>query len=293
MALCEISAADVQRYLAGLVARPLAPSSVRRIFTILDQLLDAARDCELIAANPAERARLPRLVRSETRFLTPPELERLAVAITEPYRVMVLVMAYATLRIGEGRSTARRRRPSRRDAARGEQPRRLRGQLYEGPPKTEAERRSVSLPASILAELAIHLDRFAGEVCVFAAPDGGPLHPSRWRTSCWYPAVRAAGLRPLRVHDLEHSGVAFLISAGSIPKRSHAERVIPLWPSRWTVMATCSQRSTSRRGRSSSCCARRRRRAEGRSERGEERADRRAMRASGPCRRARVAEAHP
>jgi integrase len=219
MALGDVSPADIQRYLAGLVARPLAPSSVRRIFTILDQLLDAAGDRELIAANPAERARLPRLARSEMRFLAPPELERLAVAMTERYRAMVLVMAYATLRIGEAAGLRRADLDLLAGTLRvANNLVELRGQLIEGPPKTEAGRRSMSLPASIRADLAVHLDRFAGEVYVFPAPDGGPLHPSLWRSTCWYPAVRSAGLRPLRVHDLKHTGVALLISAGVDPK---------------------------------------------------------------------------
>lgn len=66
----------------------------------------------------------------------------------------------------------------------------------------------------------MHLERFAGGVYVFPAPDGGPLRPSVWRTSCWYPAVHAARLRPLCVHDLKHTGVAFLISADVDPKGS-------------------------------------------------------------------------
>jgi integrase len=34
----------------------------------------------------------------------------------------------------------------------------------------------------------------------------------------WQPAVRAAGLEPLRIHDLRHSAVALWIAAGASPK---------------------------------------------------------------------------
>jgi integrase len=34
----------------------------------------------------------------------------------------------------------------------------------------------------------------------------------------WAPAVKAAALEPLRIHDLRHSAVAFWIAAGASPK---------------------------------------------------------------------------
>jgi hypothetical protein len=116
---------------------------------------------------------------------------------------MVLVMAYATLRIGEAAGLRR----TDVDVVAGtlrvvNNLVELRGQLHEAPPKTDAGRRTMSLPTSVVADLAVHLERFPGEVYVFPEPNGGPLDPSVWRTSCWYPAVRAAGLRPLRLHDL-------------------------------------------------------------------------------------------
>ncbi|HZU72464.1 MAG TPA: hypothetical protein VE990_06795 [Acidimicrobiales bacterium] len=74
--LSEVTAADVQAWVARLGTR-LSPSSIRRAFTILDQLLDAAVDGGLIVANPAARTRLPRVDRPEMRFLAPTELEAL------------------------------------------------------------------------------------------------------------------------------------------------------------------------------------------------------------------------
>jgi len=69
---------------------------------VLDQLLAAAVARGLIATNPSRGVELPRFVTAEARFPTPAELERLAAAIDPRYKAMVLVMAYATLRIGEG-----------------------------------------------------------------------------------------------------------------------------------------------------------------------------------------------
>jgi len=91
----------VQEWIGVLASRPLSPSTVRRVFTILDQLFGSAVDLGLIATSPTERVRLPRVTRTEMPFLIPVELERLADTIDERYRAMVLTMAWATLRIGE------------------------------------------------------------------------------------------------------------------------------------------------------------------------------------------------
>lgn len=72
--MIELGAADVAAWVAALGTR-LSPSSIRRAFTVLDQLLDAGVDAGLIRTNPAARVRLPRVERAEMRFLTPTELE--------------------------------------------------------------------------------------------------------------------------------------------------------------------------------------------------------------------------
>jgi integrase len=95
----------------------------------------------------------------------------------------------------------------------------VRGELYVGPPKTRAGRRIVTLPRSLVEELAEHLG-LAGEAdaWVFTADKGGVLRPSNFRVKVWLPAVRAAGLAPLRPHDLRHTAVALWIAAGANPK---------------------------------------------------------------------------
>jgi len=41
------------------------------------------------------------------------------------------------------------------------------------------------------------------------------IRTSNFRTKVWLPAVRAAGLDPLRPHDLRHTAVALWIAAGA------------------------------------------------------------------------------
>ena len=54
---------------------------------------------------------------------------------------------------------------------------------------------------------------------VFRSPDGKPIRASLFRKRYWTPAVNAAGLAPLRIHDLGHSAVSLWIAAGANPKQ--------------------------------------------------------------------------
>jgi integrase len=69
----------------------------------------------------------------------------------------------------------------------------------------------------------LHHDAHLGPVgpadaYVFTAEKGGVLRTSNFRIKVWLPAVRAAGLAPLRPHDLRHAAVALWIAAGANPK---------------------------------------------------------------------------
>jgi integrase len=164
--------------------------------------------------------RLPKFEREEIRFLNPAEVARLADVIDARYRALVLVAAYGGLRIGELAGLRRRRV----DLLRGtvdvaEIVVEVRGELYMGPPKTQAGRRIVTLPRSVVEELAEHLGPVGEtDAWVFTADKGGVLRPSNLRVKVWLPAIRAAGLAPLRPHDLRHTAVALWIAAGANPK---------------------------------------------------------------------------
>jgi len=54
---------------------------------------------------------------------------------------------------------------------------------------------------------------------VFTSPEGQPVRPTLFRRRFWSPAVEAAELPPLRIHDLRHTAVALWIAAGANPKQ--------------------------------------------------------------------------
>ena len=66
--------------------------------------------------------------------------------------------------------------------------------------------------------LADHVDR-APAAPGFGGTGGGVLRAGSWRHRFWLPAVRAAGLEPLRIHDLRLTAVSLWIAAGASPKQ--------------------------------------------------------------------------
>ncbi|MCA1706281.1 MAG: hypothetical protein LC808_24645 [Actinobacteria bacterium] len=54
---------------------------------------------------------------------------------------------------------------------------------------------------------------------MFPGNGGGALRANAWRYRHWRPAIRAAGLHPLRPHALHHTPVSLWIAAGARPKQ--------------------------------------------------------------------------
>jgi integrase len=218
--LVGITQREVRAWIAGLTAKGLAASTVQRAYQLLSKVMAAAVDAGMLPQTPCRRVPLPKIEREEMRFLTPAEIDRLATKIDQRYRALVLVGAYGGLRFGE--LAGLRWRAVDLDLGTVEvveQVTEVRGKLYIGPPKTRASRRRVTLPATVSQALAEHIPpHAAGDAWVFSAPRGGPLRINGFRWRVWRPAIRAAGLHGLRIHDLRHTAVALWIAAGAHPK---------------------------------------------------------------------------
>jgi integrase len=61
-----------------------------------------------------------------------------------------------------------------------------------------------------------HISKYSSrDGFVFSAPEGGPIRPRNFRARAWDPAIRVAGVSPLRIHDLRHTCAALLIEQGA------------------------------------------------------------------------------
>jgi integrase len=204
---------------AELSGRGLAPATVQKVYQLLGKVMGAAVDAGMIAQTPCRRVPLPKVEREEMRFLTPAEIARLADAIDQRYRALVLVAAYGGLRIGElagprsrPRGPAAWRRPGGRDPDRGAGPGGVRPTQDPGEPPPRR-------PSPAGGGRARHLATPGGrDELVFTASAGGLLRINGFRARVWRPATRPAGLDGLRIHDLRHTAVALWIAAGASPK---------------------------------------------------------------------------
>jgi integrase len=171
--LAAITQPDVQAWVAHLTARGFAPATVIKAYQLLGRTLTAAVNADMIPRSPCRAVRLPKIEREEMRFLNPAEVARLADAIHSRYRALVLLGAYGGLRMGELAGLRR----GRVDLLSGtvdvaEIVVEVHGQLYTGPPKTRAGRRTVGLPRAVVEELAAHRGRSARPTPTSSLPSG-------------------------------------------------------------------------------------------------------------------------
>ena len=198
----------------------LAPATVHRVVQLLNKCVEAAYEDRLIPHNPVARLPLPRIERREMRFLDADEVLRLADAIDPRYRAFVLLGGFGGLRLGEMLGL----RWGRVDLLRGrvevaETLVNIAGSISFGPPKTKAAFRTVAIPRFVGEELSLLGSQpFDPGELVFKSPDGLPIRATLFRRRFWAPAVKAAGLDPLRIHDLRHTAVSLWIAEGANPK---------------------------------------------------------------------------
>jgi integrase len=221
--LGAITQLDVRAWVAELDAGGRAPATVQKAYQTLSKILRGAVDAGLIAQSPCRNTALPRVERDEMRFLRPAEVAALAEAIEPRYRAMIFFDAYCGLRLGELAGLRRSRVDLlRRQVRVAEIAVEVKGELMFGPPKTRAGYRKVPLPRFVAAEMAAHLDTYGEAVpdaLVFVGADGGALRANGWRARHWRPAIKNAGLEPLRPHDLRHTAVSLWVAAGASPKQ--------------------------------------------------------------------------
>jgi integrase len=85
------------------------------------------------------------------------------------------------------------------------------------PPKTQAGLRTISLDPQTVSALKVHRLRTLSSELVFAEEDGSPLNPNAFSHS-FDSAVKLAGLRRIRLHDLRHTWATLALQAKINPR---------------------------------------------------------------------------
>jgi integrase len=204
-------------YRAGATYKP---ETVRGHYDLFSSIMKRAVDRGHISRSPCLNIELPAILKEEQRYLTEGEVERLVHATDIRYRMLVLTAAYLGLRwqelaglkpesllLDQDRPslrvvhTVKRSNGRYRVAAHG---------------KSRAARRTLKMPAFLADGLRWHLRSFSTEEWVFPAPEGGHLRYDNFKR-VWKPAVDAAGIGHLTIHELRHTAAAFMINDGADP----------------------------------------------------------------------------
>jgi integrase len=187
-------------------------------------MLAEAAEARLIGESPCRGIKLPRVPRTEQRYLTALEVERVAQVIGDHFAPLIYSAAYLGGRWGElvGLKPQRLNLLKRQVQIVGTLEE-VRGKLrYVDETKTTASRRLVTIPAFLCEILAGHLECRPGEF-VFTTATGAMLRRSNFGRHHFKPALEAAGVDPdVRFHDLRHTCAALLIEQGAHPKEIQA-----------------------------------------------------------------------
>lgn len=222
IALGDLTPEIVRRWYAALLSAR-GTSVAAKAYTRLRQILGQAVKDDRIGKNPCriEHGGAERTV--EQRFVSLAQLYAIADEVPSRYRALVLMAGLAGLRQGE--LFALRRSDIDLDAAvvavRRKRLRLASGEVIEDDPKSEAGRRTVSLPRLLVSELRPHLLQWAGsgpDGYVFTGPEGLPLERSNFRARVWVPAIGEVGLSGLRFHDLRHTAGTLAARTGATTK---------------------------------------------------------------------------
>jgi integrase len=198
-----------------------------RAYGLLRTILHTAVADDVIPSNPC-RVRGGGAVKraKQIKPATLAELEALAKALPERYRLMVLLAAWCALRFGELAELRRGDVDVRNGVIRvrrGVVTVNGSGRAVKGP-KSEAGKRDVNIPPHLMPAVKAHLSGHVNasrDALVFPSAHDPAAHmaPSSLY-KVYKPAREAAGRPDLRFHDLRHTGA---VLAAAVPGTSLAE----------------------------------------------------------------------
>jgi integrase len=199
--------------------------SIQQSYRFLRAVMNTAVRDGAIVKNPCQIAGAGTDRAKERPVATPAEVVALVEAITPRYRAAVLLAAWCGLRRGEvlglrrqdvdleaGRVTIRRSRVELLTT----------GPAFDADPKTDAGKtdagkRTVTIPPHVLPVLVEHMASWAGSDRVFVGRDGRPMRGDAVRQA-FGRARRKVGMPGFRFHDLRHTGQTMAAATGATIK---------------------------------------------------------------------------
>jgi len=228
--LDKLTPMHVQQLMNRKIAEGLKPKSVRYIRGTLRTALNHGVRWGLITRNAAALVASPRVERYEVKPFTPEEARTFLLSLKGD-RLEALYSVALTMGLRQGEALGLRWQDV--DLELGylrvsKQLQRIDGQLQLVEPKTSRSRRSLAMPASIVAGLREHQtrqnnekrlagDRWTDGGFVFATPEGNPLDGTAISKQ-FHHHLERVGLGQRRFHDLRHSCATLLLVQGVSPR---------------------------------------------------------------------------
>lgn len=214
----EITPVDIIKWQNALLNQDYKPTYLRMIQNQVTALFNHAERFYQLKENPCKKVdKMGRANAKELNFWTKDEYEQFIQGFTEEeemYRIIFQMLFWLGCRVGEllaltsedidfeGGTVSISKTYYRRNQT-----------DYITPPKTESSNRKITIPKFLQEELKNFLDRQCGltpEERIFPITDRAIQKKMKQKTEL-------AKLKPIRVHDLRHSYIAFLIEKGLQP----------------------------------------------------------------------------
>lgn len=196
--------------------KALGSGSQRKIGIVIRALLDQAEELDIIPKNRMRSTDVPRQTKSERRYLTIREIDRLlAEAEPEPQvSLMINVLLATGLRPGEAKGL----KVKDLDAMRGRLSiRRDVDALGQADETKTRNHRDVPVGGELLLDLEDEADGKNPDDWLLTDEHGHVWTTTRWRVK-WQGICKTAGIQSVTTYELRHTAASLAIAAGADPK---------------------------------------------------------------------------
>jgi integrase len=210
LAIADVTPAAVRTWRRARLDAGVGPTTVAKAYALLRTIMGTAVADGLIRRNPCQIKNGGTVHTPERPTATIVEAFAIADAGQPRYRALVLLAAFCGLRWGE--LIGLRRQDVDLDAGmirvRGSVSELNDGQRLYKAPKSEAGKRTVAIPSSVLPVVIGHMKQYAergSDGRVFVGAKGATPRRNHFNR-LWQRACADAGVKGLRFHDLRHTG---------------------------------------------------------------------------------------